>query len=435
MSEKAVPAWTMVPLGDVISKLVNGGTPPTDMSIYWNGATPWITGADFTDQGIGPFRRYVSAQALRRTATNKIEAGQILIVTRTGVGKIAVAPCDLAISQDITAVYPNREVVDPRFLCYRMRRGVEELKKLNQGTSINGIVRRDLLLYVLQLPPMPEQRCIAEILSTVDDAIEQTEALIAKSQQIKAGLMHDLFTRGLTADGRLRPPREEAPDRYKQSPLGGIPKEWDVGRLAERSDSSRAYLKTGPFGSSLKLEHWVGEGIPVVTIGSLGENDFIEDELLHVTNETARRLNQYALIEGDIVFSRVADVGRSAVIRKANSGWIMSSNLLRIHVDTSRVVPDFLQAQLSSASVLRGQIRRKVNSGGRDVANSATLSQVMFIWPPIEEQWLVAERYLEFLASVRHAWAKVGALSRLKSALMHDLLTGRVRVPVPQKEP
>lgn len=78
---------------------------------------------------------------------------------------------------------------------------------------------------------LPQQRRIAEILSTVDEAIEATEALITKYQQIKSGLMHDLFTRGVTPDGRLRPPHTEAPDLYKESPLGPIPKEWRVGEI------------------------------------------------------------------------------------------------------------------------------------------------------------------------------------------------------------
>ena len=80
-----------------------------------------------------------------------------------------------------------------------------------------------------------QQRRIAEILSTVDEAIEQTEALIAKYQQIKAGLMHDLFTRGVTPDGHLRPTRTQAPHLYKESPLGWIPKEWEVVRIGVAS--------------------------------------------------------------------------------------------------------------------------------------------------------------------------------------------------------
>ena len=71
------------------------------------------------------------------------------------------------------------------------------------------------------------QEKIARILQTIDQTIEKTEALIEKYQHIKAGLMHDLFTRGIGADGKLRPPHEQAPELYQQTPIGWIPKEWE----------------------------------------------------------------------------------------------------------------------------------------------------------------------------------------------------------------
>ena len=180
MSNHSSSAWPKISFGKIAKKLVNGGTPPTEVEAFWNGKIPWITGADFTPTGISEFRRFVSDSAVAQTSTNVIERGQLLLVTRTGVGKLAIAPCDIAISQDITGVYVDEGRADTHFLFHRMRQGVEDLKKLNQGTSINGIIRSDLVAYPIDLPPLPTQRRIAEILSTVDEAIEQTEVLIAK---------------------------------------------------------------------------------------------------------------------------------------------------------------------------------------------------------------------------------------------------------------
>ena len=126
----AVP-WTSTTLGAVATRLVNGGTPPTEEQAYWTGGLPWITGADFTQSGVGEFRRFVSEEAIKRTATNIVDKGSLLIVTRTGVGKLAIAPCDIAISQDITGVYPDRDQVDVEFLYHRMRQGVDDLRNLN----------------------------------------------------------------------------------------------------------------------------------------------------------------------------------------------------------------------------------------------------------------------------------------------------------------
>ena len=146
--------WTLTTLGAIAERLVSGGTPPTENQGFWAGSMPWITGADFTHSGLAEFRRFVSEEAIERTATSVIDKGALLVVTRTGVGKLAIAPCDIAISQDITGVYPDQSQVDVEFLYHRMRQGVEDLRKLIQGTSINGIVRKDLSNYPLDLPPL-----------------------------------------------------------------------------------------------------------------------------------------------------------------------------------------------------------------------------------------------------------------------------------------
>ncbi len=82
-----------------------------------------------------------------------------------------------------------------------------------------------------------QNKAIASILSSIDRAIASTEALIEKYQHIKAGLMHDLFTRGIGADGKLRPPREQAPELYRESAIGWIPKEWKIRESSELSDT------------------------------------------------------------------------------------------------------------------------------------------------------------------------------------------------------
>jgi type I restriction enzyme S subunit len=273
---------------------------------------------------------------------------------------------------------------------------------------------------------------ITEILSTLDDAIEQTEALIAKYQQIKAGLMNDVFTRGVTSDRKLRPAREEAPTLYKESPLGWVPKEWQVATLSDRRLPGRAHLKTGPFGSSLKIEHWVEQGRPVITIGALGEGELTKSELLFVSEATAQRLREYQLEPGDVVFSRVADVGRSAVILNHHKGWIMSSNLMRISLDQNQVRAEYLQSQLAYDSRVRAQIRAKVNSGGREVANSQILNRLLFGWPQIEEQVRILDAVGAMEGKRKAELSYLVELTKQKIGLMQDLLTGRVRVNVPE---
>lgn len=118
---------------------------------------------------------------------------------------------------------------------------------------------------------------IASVVSCIDTAIEKTEALIAKHQQIKAGLMHDLCTRGVLPNGQLRPPRSEAPELYQEMAMGWIPKEWRSQRLGAMLDESGGYVQSGPFGSQWHASEQSEEGVPVVMPQDI--NDGLIDEV------------------------------------------------------------------------------------------------------------------------------------------------------------
>jgi type I restriction enzyme S subunit len=272
-----------------------------------------------------------------------------------------------------------------------------------------------------------EQRRIAAILDTLDEAIRKTEQLIAKLKQVKQGLLHDLLTCGIDERGELRDPKRH-PGQFKASPLGPIPRNWEAAPFRQYGATDRAYLKTGPFGSSLKQEHWVPEGVPVITIGSLGEGAFTESELLHVSEETSRGLAAYAVMPGDIVFSRVADVGRSVVVGEPQRGWLISSNLMWIALDRRRASPSFAQANISANPLVRAQIRRFVNSAGRDVANAAVLNSIILPWPSLGEQERIAMVHAAQEERLAREAAEAHKLRLLRRGLTDDLLAGRARV-------
>jgi len=188
--------WSVVKFSRVCKKALNGGTPSTKIPEYWEGTIPWITGADVVDQRVGEVRKYITAEAVGNSATHVIPKGMLLLVTRTGVGKVAIAPFDIAISQDLTGIIPT-DNASVEYLFWIFNRANGHFLNMNQGTSINGITRNDLMKFALPLPPLPEQRQIATILSTVDAAIAATDEVIAKTEDLKRGLMQDLLTLGI----------------------------------------------------------------------------------------------------------------------------------------------------------------------------------------------------------------------------------------------
>ena len=171
---------------------------------------------------------------------------------------------------------PNRNVVHGRFLAYVLSHlhasGVTLLMQ-QATTGIRNLNYKEYLSRELPVPPLPEQRKIAAILSSVDDAIVKTQAVIDQVQVVKRGLMQELFTRGL-------PGRHT---RFKQTAIGEIPEDWVVDKIGQLGQKGKPAVKAGPFGSSLRKSYYVSEGYRVygqeqVLAGDLSIGDYYIDE-------------------------------------------------------------------------------------------------------------------------------------------------------------
>jgi type I restriction enzyme, S subunit len=422
--------WDEGLIKDYASVIV-GGTPRTEIEEFWGGDIPWMASGEVHLRHIYDVPGRITERGLRGSNAVIVQPKAVAIAL-AGQGKtrgtVALTHVPICTNQSVALIKPIEEKLDAEFLYQSLIPRYEELRSRSAGGGRAGLSKGILEQMPIQVPPLSVQQQITKVLSTIDRTITHTEALIEKYQQIKAGLMHDLFTRGIGADGKLRPPRDRAPELYKDSLIGWIPKEWGCSPLRTKSQQGVPHLKTGPFGSSLKGKHWVEDGVPVITIGALGEGKFNIPELLFINDFDAKRLNDFQMKFGDVVFSRVADVGRSVVIDVEQIGWIMSSNLMRISLDRNLVNPNFLQYQLSYDFRLKNQIRCKVNSGGRDVANSEVLNSLFFVWPRIGEQLEITKRAESISSRINAEDIELQKLHAEKSGLMHDLLTGTVQV-------
>ena len=379
------------------------------------------------DSGAYPF--YCSSSTPKRTNAWQCDRDAILMGTG-GVASVHLGQEKFAYSTDTWAFrVRDQDQLLQEFVFRSLELSLSRIDYAGfEGSGLRHLRKDFIRNFTVVAPDVEKQTVICQVLATIDTAIEQTESLIEKYQHIKAGLMHDLFTRGVLPTGQLRPPREQAPELYQETAIGWIPREWEVSGLASKGRAGTSWIRTGPFGSSLKGEHWRIDGHPVITIGALGTGAFIESELLYVGQKDALRLIDFQLKENDVVFSRVADVGRSVVIHEAQAGWIMSSNLMRIAVNETLLRPDYLQMQLASDSRVKSQIRSSVNSGGRDVANSEVLNRLRFAMPKPDEQDRIIDRANRLAQHTSAEMRKVAKLQTQKLGLMQDLLTGIVSV-------
>lgn len=383
--------WTRTTFGNIAEKLIHGGTPSTSNPDYWSGAIPWITGADFVNQQVVEFRRYVTGEAVERTSTNVVPAGNLLLVTRTGVGKMAIAQCDIAISQDITGVI-FEENIDVEFILYKLSHEVGYLLNLNQGSIINGIIREDLLKFELHIPSRKEQTRIAKILSTVDAAIEQTEALIAKYSRIRTGLMQDLLTRG-----------NKLP-LVPLSQLADVSAGITLGKKHEGPDTvERPYLR-----------------VANVQDGFLNLSEITYIRIPH------SQVERYQLQSGDVLMNEGGDfdkLGRGTVWRDEIPDCLHQNHVFRVRCYTNLLLPDYLALISASPYGKRFFVLNSKQSTNLASINSTQLKSFPIPLPNVEEQQQLIDIFKKKTAVLDTHQNHLAKLQTLKKGLMQDLLS------------
>ncbi|MBK1686848.1 restriction endonuclease subunit S [Rubrivivax gelatinosus] len=419
MSELLPRGWREHSFGDLCERVVNGGTPSTDVPSYWGGKTPWVTGADFTTHGIGEIRRFVTDLGIRSSPASVVRAGNLLVVTRTGVGKLAIAPFDIAISQDVTGVYLDRTRADVGFAYHLLSRELEELKKLNQGTSINGIVRSDLEGHLVRIPgSLREQQRIAAILASLDTAIEATEGLIEKHKQIKAGLMHDLFTRGVDDTGHIGPAAQNLPMGWRWVPLGQL-----------------AQIVSGVTLGGKGPE--AGVTVPYLRVANVqdGYLDLAEVKPICVLPSV---LEQLRLLPGDVLMNEGGDfdkLGRGTVWGGEIENCIHQNHVFRVRTNRASLLPEYLAFHSESAYGKRYFLISSKQSTNLASINATQLRNYPIALPPLDEQARIVQQISAANAYRLGLGRAIEKLRMQKQGLMQDLLTGKVRVPLHEPEP
>ncbi|MBU2854954.1 restriction endonuclease subunit S [Acidithiobacillus ferriphilus] len=337
------------------------------------------------------------------------------------------------ISSTVARLSPKTDAIG-EYLYYVLDSKFEWIQGRRTGTGVPH-VPKDLarILSITYPKSKNEQRRIAEILSTLDAAIDQTEALIAKHQQIKAGLMHDLFTRGVTADGKLRPTREQAPDLYKESPLGWIPKEWSLKTISAIADS----LVDGPFGSNLKSEHYVAEpGVRVVRLQNIQEGYYNDRDPVFVSQRHADYLMRNGVNPGDVLIAALGDesypVGRACCYPPELPPAINKADCFRLRCHPEGAINTYVMHFLNTAAA-RNQIKRFEQGVTRRRTNLGNLRRVIAALPSLDEQKCIIQRLAVAGEQISTGELQVEKLRQQKHGLMHDLLTGRVRVPITEQ--
>lgn len=210
--------WESKRLSEACDEFIGGGTPSTQSEELWQGTIPWVSSSDIFDDKIHNFQisRFISEEAVKNSATKKIPSGSILVVSRVGVGKVAVTKQEIATSQDFTNLLINNQY-SPIFTAYYFKAKNNKLVSIAQGTSIKGFTTGDLKSFKINFPSLPEQQKIASFLSSVDERIELLERKKEKLEAYKKGVMQQIFSQQI---------------RFKQEDGSDFP-DWEEKRLGE----------------------------------------------------------------------------------------------------------------------------------------------------------------------------------------------------------
>jgi len=359
-----------------------------------------------------------------------LQVGDVLITkdseTPDEIGIPAVvdyAASDLVCGYHLALIRPKKDEVDPTFLAKQL---LHHRLARYFGRQANGLTRYGLPIGAvvnapLWLPTIDEQKAIGAVLDTVDEAIAKTEAVIAKLKQVRAGLLHDLLTRGLDEHGQLRDPIAH-PEQFKDSPLGRIPKEWEVVRLGGQAQ----FITSGSRGWA---RYYSDEGALFLRIGNLTREriDLRLEDVVRVHPPLGSEGARTRVQSGDILISITADLGIIGVIPKSFEEAYVNQHIALVR-PVQGVCPRWIGRYLSFGPT--AMFFRMLNdTGAKAGMNLPSIESLLLAIPTHEEQDYATTVLDAMDTNITEQLRFAAKLQHLKSALMSDLLTGRVRVP------
>ena len=368
-------------------------------------------------QGAADFREINPSHTTYCSRPKKLcQIGDILISVRAPVGTLNKADKVYCIGRGLAALKFKKGTLQ-EFGWYLMNFWATSLRTVAQGTTFEAIGKQELSeLKVLSLA-LAEQQRVAETLDTMDEAIQKTEALIAKLKAMKQGLLNDLLTRGLDENGHLRDPKTH-PEQFKDSRLGRIPMDWDIYTLGSLSDQI-SYGFTNPMPTT-------ANGPWMITAFDIADG-YIRYEQARHTSERAymhELTSKSRPIIGGLLITKDGTLGRVAIVDRKNIciNQSVACVTLSPKADIGYLF-HYLRSELAQRDML-------AEAGGSTIKHIyiTKLALMEIPVPPKSERNKIKDimDYYEtrFQAEERYR----DKLKSIKKGLMNDLLTGKVRV-------
>ena len=403
---KLPEGWERRRLGDV-SSVIMGQSPSSSLINKEGKGLPFLQGnAEFTSKYPNPINWI---EKPLKTASK----GSILVSVRAPIGDLNFANSQCCIGRGLASIEANGFIVDNIFLWYSMHYFINELIRIGQGSTFEAIGRNELRNLCISLPPLPEQRKIAEILETADKAIEKTDAIIEKYRRIKQGLMQDLLTKGIDEKGQIR---SEETHKFKDSPLGRLPEEWEVANIGKAGK-----VITGSTPPTANPKYY-GDCYLFISPEDITNSKFITDTQKKLS-ECGFKISRSVLPYSICVVCIGSTIGKVA----------MTKSICTTNQQINSIIPDiniFNPDALFYFVLFYSQTPLKHEAGLQAVpiVNKSRFSTIKIPLPPLPEQHRIASVLSQIDEVIEKEERYKEKLGRIKQGLMQDLLTGKVRV-------
>ncbi|MGB9628025.1 MAG: restriction endonuclease subunit S [Thermodesulfobacteriota bacterium] len=339
-----------------------------------------------------------------------------LIVARAGTVGVSVLVekdfIDTIFGSYLIKVKPKKEI-NPKFLHYFCQSKMYWWHLQGaQGSTLKNINLPLLKSLILPFPPLSEQKKIAEILSTVDQAIEEVGEAIEKTQRLKKGLMQTLLTKGIQK-GRFKI------QDFKDTEIGRIPKEWEVTQLKDAVEINKESIDP--------TKEFPNKRFLYIDIDSVENEAGVIKKAKEILGKDSPSRARRVIHYNDVIMSTVRPYLKAfAIIPKEFHNQICSTGFAVLSCK-QKIIPLYLLYSLFSNKVIN-QCNKMMVGGQYPALNSSQLEKIKLSLPPLDEQQKIAEIFCMVDKRLELLRKRKERLERVKKGLMEDLLTGKKRV-------
>lgn len=395
-------SWRECKLGD-IAEVIGGGTPKTSIAEYWNGNIPWLTPRDltgYTKVYISHGERLITNDGLKSSSAKIMPKGTVLLTSRAPIGYVAIAENEVCTNQGFKSLVPNIEFLNSEFLYYWLKANIDYLQQLGTGTTfaeISGSVVKDI---DISLPPLEEQKAIAEVLSSLDDKID----LLHRQNKTFEDLAQTLFRQWFIED---------------------VKEEWEDISL----DKCCIKITKGTTPTTLKKQ-FVKSGINFIKVNCIDEKgSFLKDKFDFIDDETNELLNRSKLAKGDILYSIAGTIGRLAMVNDEILPANVNQALAILRVDKSVINPYFVKYCLLDKDITF-ELHSKIVHAVQPNLSLGEISNTLIPYPPKEILDSFSNQIESIEEKINQNKKQIQTLENLRDTLLPKFLSGEVKIGI-----